>query len=665
MTISDMASLLFQGLGAAGSVRRVWFEDERVCGIAGVLLRDASESRVSEEKLREMTQTLRHRGPDQLGLLVREKAGLGVRRLIVLDPVGGNQPVTDATNRVHLAYNGELYNHRELRAELESSGVRFRSNCDSEVVLAAFLSRGPRCVESFNGMYAFAVLDERGEQPSLFLARDRLGIKPLYYSIDDRRVLFGSEPSALFAYDPSLARDVDPVALDQYLSFEYVPAPRTLHRRVRKLEPGHRLLVASDPAPDSEPYWDLTREPVEESPAEPLERELLVLLEDAVERRLMSDVPLGVFLSGGVDSGAIAALATRARNGEAIQTFCLKFRQSSYDESRFAAEVARSLGTRHTEIEMPEPSPGLLAEILPFLSDPIADTSLLPTYALCRGARQSVTVALAGDGGDELFAGYETYRAQALARWLALVPSSSLRGLHAFLSRWVKVSEEKKGVRNSLLRFFEGWQHPRSLGHFRWACYLHRKHREELYDRDRWEELREVDPGAPLLAALRRGRTGDALDRALAGDLTTWLPDDILSKVDRASMGCSLEVRVPFLDHRVVQRVSRIPSRLKMRGLSTKILLKRSFRGRLPATILERGKQGFSSPVKVWLRREFRPLMADLLDHSEFFARWGLKRSTVARWTQEHGDGRENHAHRLWPLLILHLVETRTWPGSS
>jgi asparagine synthase (glutamine-hydrolysing) len=634
-----------------------------MCGIAGMVALGGDASLPSEEALEAMTSALVHRGPDQGGILVRPRGGLGARRLIVLDPGGGRQPLSDPGGRVHLVFNGEVYGFRELRQELEGLGHRFLSRCDSEVVLHAYLEWKDGFLDRLDGMFALALLDEREPGPRLFLARDRIGIKPLYHAVCGDWLLFGSEPGAILAARPELGLVVDPIALDQYLCLEYVPSPRTIFSRVRKLSPGHRLVIplgggASSRVPEPECYYRPPREPVLEGATRELGARLLEILADAVKRRLVSDVPLGVLLSGGIDSSTIAALACRAQGG--VRTFSLRFSRGSYDETRFAVEVARHLGTDHTVIEMEEPGPEAIDDLLGPLLDPVADTSIFPTAALCRGAREHVTVALAGDGGDELFAGYDPYRADRIARWLSLVPQKMVQTMARLTARAVPPGPAKKGARNLLGRFLEGLLVDPALGHLRWMVHLYGEDRAAAFLPELRHFLAGRDPVDPLVLAGARARRGDPLDRALTIDLATWLPDDILTKVDRASMAASLEVRVPFLDHRLVELVSRYPSAAKLGPFARKKILRAAARELLPGRILSRRKQGFSSPLKHWLRGGLRPLLEELTADEGFFSGLGLSQRAWVRFRDEHDRGVRNHAHRLWPLLLLHRLLRRT-----
>jgi asparagine synthase (glutamine-hydrolysing) len=627
-----------------------------MCGIAG-FWNFRSGMPADLDTLRACTTPLVHRGPDEDGYWLDGTLALGMRRLQVVDPAGGHQPMANEHGNVRVVFNGEIYNHAELRRELEGAGHRFRTRSDTEAIVHAWEQWGTGCVERFNGMFALAIWDARRQQ--LFLARDRLGIKPLYVWNGPEGVVFGSELKAVVAA-PWVPVTWDLEAVDDYLTYEYVPTPRSIVAGVEKLPAGSWLLFDAGAPPASvrpRPFWTLEAGDGS-GPATPDEAgdALRHHLGTSVRRRLMADVPLGAFLSGGIDSSIVVGLMSAETPGQ-VRTFSLGFHDRSYDERAQARAVAAHFGTTHTE-DVVTPDVVTLADRLArFYDEPFADVSAFPTYLLSRQAREQVTVALSGDGGDELFAGYDHYRAHRWARRLRWVSRRwGWRAVDALLER-LPPRPSKKGVLNVAKRFAEGVRRSEDLEHARWLVFWDLAERRELYSAATWHQVRDRDPFLHyrqlLDEAAARGFSG--LQRQLYADVRGYLADDILVKVDRASMATSLEVRVPFLDHQVVGYAMAIPDRWKLRGRTSKWILKHAFADMLPATTLRREKQGFSMPMKNWLRGPLRPLMDDLLSPERLRDRGWFDPAVVARLVAEHVGGRHNHAHRLWCLMALEL----------
>ena len=619
-----------------------------MCGISGIVYFDRARA-ADDDTVRRMCETLRHRGPDDLGLAVRGGAALGMTRLSIVDLTTGQQPIPNEDETVWLVCNGEIYNHAELRADLRARGHRFRSRSDVEVIVHAYEEAGPACVERLNGMFAFALWDERSHR--LLLARDRLGKKPLYYAADVEKLVFASELRSLLAC-PGLDRVVDLEALDAYLTLEYVPAPASILRSVKKLPPAHRLVVEGN-RPRTERYWELRLQP--SAAAEPRLRERLGnLIDEAVRIRLTSDVPLGVLLSGGVDSSTVVAMMRR-HSAAPVKTFSLGFADRTYNELAYARLVAERFGTEHHETTLDGALAPLVEPILRHLDEPLADFSVVPTYLVSRFAREHVTVALSGDGGDELFAGYDTYVAQRLARLYGTLPAAVRRRVIPAVARRIRPSARKKGALNRLVRFVEGAALPEELEHTRWMIAFSEAEKAALYDGAVQAEL-ETGAGVRCLGRhFAAAPASDPLARQQWVDVHSYLTDDILVKVDRMSMANSLEVRCPLLDYRVAEFALSLPPRLKLRGLSGKWLLRRAMAGVLPAEILHRGKEGFSMPIKHWLRGELRDLMLDLLSGPRLRKRGLFAPAHVARLVHEHLAGRANHSHRLWALLAFEV----------
>ena len=622
-----------------------------MCGVAGIA-RGGAPQPEDEARVRAMTESLAHRGPDGSGLVRVGASVLGHRRLAVVDlSERAAQPMSAAEGQVVLSYNGEVYNQAELRRELEARGHAFRSASDTEVVLRGWLEWGEALLPRLNGMFAFALWDGRSER--LFLARDAYGQKPLYYApLGSGALAFASEPRAL----EGLLRAegelrLNRAAVAKYLCFDGFPAAESALEGVRKLPPASCLRWSpGEPLTAPEVYWRRAYVPERRfaSSAQAAE-ELWERLGDAVERHLMSDVPLGVFLSGGIDSSAILAALAARTDPARIRTFSIGFREAGYDETDAAREVARYFGVRH-EVEVLDERAllELLPQVLDHLDEPLADASLIPTYALARFARREVTVALGGDGGDELLAGYDTTLAERFARAYLRAPRLLRTGLSAGARR-VPPSSDKRSLHFRATRFVRGLEAPDA--------------RDPLTRNQRWfgsfqpEEAAGLVLGAPAPATLyedlRALRPPPGESAALELWTALFLPDCVLTKVDRASMAVSLEVRAPFLDRELAAFLTALPYRYKLRGLTRKWLLKRALRGRLPGRILRRSKQGFGVPAGEWLRGPLRAEAAELFSGPALRAQGLLDAETVERLFAEHLSGRHDHRKQLWALFVL------------
>jgi asparagine synthase (glutamine-hydrolysing) len=619
-----------------------------MCGIYGVV--SASPDRIVDTTvLSRMGQVLRHRGPDDEGYRFNEQAGLGIRRLSIIDLVTGQQPVVNEDNSIWLVFNGEIYNYRELRGTLERRGHVFASNSDTEVIVHAYEEYGDHCVEHFNGMFAFAVWDT--VQRRLFLARDRLGIKPLYYSVNRDQLIFGSELKAVIAH-PDVPRQLDPVALDHFLTLEYIPGPRTILENVRKLLPGHRLVFQAGQL-RLEQYWDI---PYRDMPGNETMwcEELVELIADAVRLRLVSDVPLGAFLSGGIDSSTIVAFM-RQTSTDSVKTFSIGFDDQTYNELPYARTVATAFNTDHYEAVLQPDITTLAEQLVGHLDEPLADFSILPTYLVSKLASRSVKVVLSGDGGDEVFGGYDTYVAQHLDRFYRRLPPTLRRSALPWLMNQVPPQSAKKGPVNKFKRFVEGGSLPSSLQHTRWMIFMDEDDKAGLY-RPEFKSTLNGDTPQQLLEGYFRDAAWDtSLGQQQYVDLKTYLVDNILTKVDRMSMAASLEARVPLLDHRIVEFAVNLPTSVKLHRGQTKIILRQAMAGRIPEMVLKKPKQGFSIPLKHWLRGPLRPLMIELLSIDTVNRRGYFASTCITRWITEHLEGRANHSHRLWALMVFEL----------
>ena len=621
-----------------------------MCGITGIVAFDGG-ARPSGRQLAEMCKTIAHRGPDDDGQYLDGEVGLGMQRLAIIDLDSGQQPIFNEDRSVCTVFNGEIYNYCELRRELESAGHRFASHTDGEVIVHLWEEHGYDFVSHLNGMFAIAVWD-RAER-RLALIRDRVGIKPLFWIRTDRHLVFASEIKALLAsglVPPRL--DLD--SLGQFLAWEYVPAPRTLFKGVRKLGPGTMLQIdLTDGSSRSVSWWDVPPAPFagggDAAPTRSsVDYEEIVdqKLQQCVQRQLVSDVPLGTFLSGGVDSSLVVSGMGEAR------AFSIGFEDRSYDESPWAKKVAKHLGISH-RVEILQPEVGdLFDRLMHFMDDPIGDFSIFPTYLVSRLAREEVTVALTGDGGDELFGGYETYVAEEMARKWSRVPAAvGRRLLEPWIRSW-KPRPAKKGWINKARRFVEGLEHDPGLGHARWRLFAGEAMQRRLFTPEARQQM--VTPvGAHILELYAAARDRNPVDRELYVDLKSYLVDNCLVKVDRMSMACSLEARVPLLDHELVELAFTLPPRLKVRGQMTKPLLKKVAARHVPRDCVYRPKEGFSIPIKDWLGHELRPLMEELLDPRQLEREGIFDVKTIATLKREHQEGVANHSHILWGLMVF------------
>src|SRR2546422_212118 len=623
-----------------------------MCGIAGKVYHQ-QERPVEPEALAAMCETLVHRGPDDKGFHLNGNVGLAMRRLSIIDLNTGKQPIHNEDGTVWTVFNGEIYNYPELRRELEALGHRFYTRTDTEVIVHLYEEYGLDFVHHLNGMFAIGLWDETRRQ--LVLARDRLGIKPLFYAHLPERLLFGSEIKAILADGLPPTTNLD--ALSHYLSLLYIPAPHTIYREVRKLEAGH-VLVWRDGQITVRRYWDLSQflssAADRRKPAD-VEAELLDLLTDALRRHLISDVPLGVFLSGGLDSSSIVALIRRAHNGP-IKTFSIGFNDPSYDELHDARLIAQRFETEHTELTVTPDVAELVPKLACYFDEPFADSSAIPTYYLSQLARQNMTVALGGDGGDEVFAGYITYQADKLARLYDTLPGFLTRRLLPALARHLPVSDGKVSFDFKARRFVDNALLEPGRRHYAWKAFFDDGLKRAVLSDDILNALGGSLDTYPIFERYSEEVCHhDPLNAFLYMDTKVYLADDILVKVDRMSMAHSLEVRVPFLDHRLVEFMFRLPGRLKMPGLKLKHFLKKTMQGILPGQTLKKSKGGFNVPVPVWLKHELRPLVQQYLSPTRIRAQGIFRPEIVSRLVSDHLAGRCNYSRNIWALLVFSL----------
>lgn len=617
-----------------------------MCGICG-LCRFSGLQPDDRATVDRMTQALIHRGPDEDGFYADEFVSLGMRRLRIIDLVTGRQPISNEDGTIWTVYNGEIFNFPSLRQELQERGHVFKTKADTEVIVHLYEEDGPEFVHRLNGMFAIALWDTKKRR--LCLYRDRLGIKPLHYCLLPNGIVFASEIKSLLA--AGVPRQIDLEALSQFFSFEYIPAPRTIFQSVSKLLPGHQIICEPDGV-KVERYWDVQFVP--DSPPLPEEtygEEIRRRLRQAVAMRLISDVPLGVFLSGGVDSSLVTALMKEVTTAE-VKTFSIGFREKSFNELNYAREVANFLGTNHQEFIV---EPRLVKELVPklmgYLDEPLADASVIPTYLISYLARQQVTVALAGDGGDELFAGYDTYKAYRLACFYRRVPRFIDRPVRRLVNL-LPASSRRLSFEFKAKKFLAGIDYPPEIANYIWWGAYPPGEKEKLFSPD-FRQAMTANPYEPVNFHLKNCSAEDPLDRIFYLDLKLYLQDDLLVKVDRMSMANSLEIRVPFLDYTFVEFAARIPNRLKLKGWKTKYILKKAMEGKLPRSIFHRPKIGFDIPLGAWMRQDLKDFVLDTLSPARIKQHGFFNPSYVEQKLTEHFRGIHNHRQLLWPVIIF------------
>ena len=616
-----------------------------MCGIAGsVHWRGAPPT---QEEIVRMCDSIMHRGPNDAGYLVEGPLAMGMRRLSIIDLAGGHQPIWNEDKTVGVVFNGEIYNYRELRAELEAKGHRFSTSSDTETLVHLWEEEGIEFPRRLNGMFAFALYDRK--QQKFVLGRDHVGIKPLYYALDANGIVFGSEVKALLASGRLKPRlNVDAVA--QFLSWEYVPGAGTMMQGIQRLEPARTLEIELRTGKSSvRRFWSplnaTGQTNAKRSDAE-WEEEAEQVIHRAVQSQLVAEVPLGAFLSGGVDSSLVVAAMGNA------ETFSIGFDDPSYNETQWSKRVADHLGVNHhVEIIQPQVRE-LFDHLMHFMDDPIGDFSIFPTYLVSRLAGKQVTVVLSGDGGDEVFGGYETFLAHEKARTYQRIPGWLRRGVMEPVIGALPPQSKKKGLINKAKRFVEGARLDSGWGHARWRVFCDEVVRNRLFTTGARKAI-ATPVGAHILALQAEARDRDERDRTLYVDFGSYLVDNCLTKVDRMSMAVSIEARVPLLDKDVVEFAFRMPSRLKFDGSQTKILLKRVAARHVPRECVYRPKEGFSIPIKTWLKNEFRPLVERYLAPERLKQEGLFDPQVVQQLWNEHVNDRANHSHLLWSLLVF------------
>jgi asparagine synthase (glutamine-hydrolysing) len=635
-----------------------------MCGIVGYLNLNGQALDPQEDWLSPMCHSILHRGPDEEGKIIVGPAALGMTRLSIIDLSTGQQPIPNEDKTIWIVFNGEIYNFHDLQKLVLEKGHTLKTNSDTEVIVHLYEEFGVDCVKHLEGMFAFAIWDTQRER--LFIARDRMGEKPLHYGVFDGQLIFGSELKGILAHPrANAARELDLVALQKYLAMEYVPAPSSIFKGISKLLPAHYLLVEAGQLKTGS-YWQPQIDSQRLSEEEAIER-LIERLDRSVRLRLISDVPLGVFLSGGIDSSAIAALASKARS-ERLKTFSIGFTDKSFDESEHAKLVADHLGTEHQVAWFtPDLGKATLEELWDFLDEPLADASIVPTFFLSKMTREHVKVALAGEGGDELFGGYPTYQAHRLAKLWTNVPALLRRGLLEPAIRYLPVSHNNLSFDYKAKKFISAAGQPAVTRHLQWMGSIPlsehpRLMREGLATLTREDQLYRAHFG---IEGGANGGATDVVSTIMRLDMNTYLPDDLLVKSDRASMAASLEVRLPFLAYPLVEFALSLPASMKVRGLKTKYLLKKAISPYLPPATISRPKKGFGIPVAKWLRSDFKPLVDELLSR-DFIEKQGLfDANYVHTLLEQHDSCRVDRRKELWTLFMFQWWWRKFFGGGS
>ncbi|MHB8482305.1 MAG: asparagine synthase (glutamine-hydrolyzing) [Nitrospiria bacterium] len=626
-----------------------------MCGIAGKYFFKSSQS-VSSELIEKMVRTLNHRGPDDQGVFVSQNIGLGHARLSIIDlSPAGHQPMSTSfcldsgkREKCWIVFNGEIYNFLELRKELVNKGHRFKSNTDTEVILHLYEEEGVDCLKRLHGMFAFAIWDETKER--LFLARDRVGKKPLVYVLHHESIIFASELKAILQ-DFTVSKEINPEAVHHYLTYQYIPTPMTIFKGISKLPPGHYLLHEKGKT-EIHPYWSLHFKDKYQGSLKEATRIFLSLFEDAVRSRLMSDVPLGAFLSGGIDSSAVVAAMARLSSSP-VKTFSIGFDEKEFDELTYARMVAKKYRTDHHEWVVKPDIVSILPKLAWHYNEPYADASAIPVFYLSEMARHHVKVVLNGDGGDESFAGYQRYLAEKISRMYGRVPYWVQKGLIKPLVNRISFGNSPKSNIRRLKRLVSSFDPDPQTEHVSYIGFFDNASKSLLYSDDFSEQIQGVDSVDFVREWYQKADGPDFLDQTLYVDCMTYLPDDLLVKMDIATMAYGLEARSPFLDHQMMKFAASLPSPFKLKGFQLKYFLKKAFQDELPREILHRRKMGFGAPMELWLRNELKELAKDVLLGEQSVKRGYFKPRALKKLYDEHQSGEIDHSSRIWALVML------------
>jgi len=614
-----------------------------MCGICGFNWND-------EKLIKKMTFKINHRGPDANGVKTFSDFSMGNARLSILDLSDrGNQPMSSRGGKLWIVYNGEVYNFPEIKEELLLKGYKFESHTDTEVVLKSYEEFGVKCLEKFNGMFAIAIWDD--EKKELFLARDRIGIKPLYYYYKDGKLIFGSEIKSILEAE-CVKKEVNLQSMYYYLGYEFVPAPDTMFRNIYKLRQGYYAIFKNGNL-NIEKYWDLkfTHEISDEEEAAD---RIFYALEKSVKRRLISDVPLGVFLSGGLDSSTVTGFVSRLYNKK-VQTFTIGYKDRTFSELPYAKIVSDYFDTEPNILMIDPVSPEDIEKSLYYLDEPMTDLSTIPFYLISCKAREKVKVCLSGEGGDEMFMGYDRFKAARMNRCYNILPSFIRRKVLSPLILKLPDQPQKKGAINILKRFIEGTLYPEDAGAMRWQYFLNPSIEQNIFKKSVRDNI-SFNPFDPIYFFSKNCNSASSVDKDIFVDIKLTMADSVLMKIDKMSMATSLEVRVPFLDYELAELCASIPASLKLKGMTTKYILRKTLKKYkfLPDSIIYRGKQGYSLPVKNWLREELKQYMIDLFKSSPIIKE-NFDNSYISNLIEEHSQLKHNHNHILWALVNLGL----------
>ncbi len=620
-----------------------------MCGITGIFHLDGKP--VDKTVLTKMNDTMCHRGPDAEGCFIDRFAGLGHRRLSIIDLSGGKQPLCNEDESVWIAFNGEIYNFMDLKKDLEAKGHKFKTNSDTEVIVHLYEEYGEKSVEQLQGMFAYAIWDKK--QQKLFIARDRIGIKPLYYFFDGKTFLFGSEIKPILAYGKTIPLDIDYTAIYDYLTFGFIPDEKSIFAHIRKLKSAHTLSISiQQPVVRTNEYWDISFANKTRASEDELIEQILDHLKHAVQSHLISDVPLGSFLSGGIDSSAVAAM-TATIVPDPVKTCSIGFDHQKFSELPYAREVAELYKTNHAEYIVTPDALSILDTILHHYDEPFADTSAVPSYYLSKMTREKVTVALSGDGGDENFAGYRRYifdlaenRIRAMMPGFVRKPLFSMLGALYPKADWLpQVFRAKTTFQNLAMDPFEAY--------FNSISVYSESFLQQILNQDFIKKLDGYSSREVMRQYFDRADSKHPLDKVLYTEIKTFLPDDYLVKVDRASMANSLEVRVPLLDHKFMEFTATIPADKKLNGLTTKYIFKKALEKMLPDSILYRKKQGFEMPIEGWIRKELKTPFHDVLFAKNSFIENIIDRTYLDKIWQQHQSGMKLYGNNLWLIFLL------------
>jgi len=620
-----------------------------MCGITGFVNKGGTAPDV--EILKRMNAAIIHRGPDDDGFFVDENAALAMRRLSIIDLAGGKQPMHNADKTKWIVFNGEIYNYQELHVGLDERGHKFYTNSDTEAIIHLYDEYGEDCLHHLRGMFAIAIWDT--VEKTLFLARDRVGKKPLLYSHQSNGdLIFGSEFQAVLKH-PSVSREVDSEAIDSYLSFSCVPAPMTAFQQIRKLEPGH-WLKWKDGEIETKRYWlPNFSDKIKISEEEAIE-ETTRILRESTRLRMISEVPLGAFLSGGVDSSTVVALMAQ-ESSQPVKTFSIGFEEEDFSELKYARMVADHVGAEYHEFVVRPNALEVLPTLVEHYGEPYADSSAIPTYYVSKETRKHVTVALNGDGGDESFAGYERYAAMRMAETYHRIPKALRKAFIELPAGLLPSSELKRSRIRDGKRFLKAAALPKVERYFQWSSAFNRQAKRDLYTRDFANEIGAADASAVLGHWFAKANGSGIVDATMLTDQMTYLPNDLLVKVDIASMANSLEARSPFLDHKVIEFAASLPEKLKLNGFETKSFLKKVAARLVPHEAVYRRKMGFGVPVGKWFRGEMKDFVRDVLLSQKAMERGIVKPEMLKKYVDEHTNAERDHAFQVWALLMLEL----------